>query len=202
MMVKVSQEHVDARRQQILTAALHCFAQEGYQKTTMQDVARKAGLSAGSLYNYFESKEAMVEALAQLSADKMGSLIAELRERGPLGEALESLAAGWAETLNAPGGRSVARFNVVLWAEALSSEPLQKRLAGVDCAMLETITRVVEEGRSQGEIAADLEPARVAEAVLIYMSGLILRTALDADFDPAAHWSQIGARLIGGGRWS
>ncbi len=29
MMVKVSQEHVDARRQQILTAALHCFAQEG-----------------------------------------------------------------------------------------------------------------------------------------------------------------------------
>ena len=199
MMVKVSQEHVDARRQQILTAALHCFAQEGYQKTTMQDVARKAGLSAGSLYNYFESKEAMVEALAQLSADKMGSLIAELRERGPLGEALESLAAGWAETLNAPGGRSVARFNVVLWAEALSSEPLQKRLGGVDCAMLETITRVVEEGRSQGEIAADLEPGRVAEAVLIYMSGLVLRTALDADFDPAAHWSRIGARLIGGG---
>ena len=199
MMVKVSQEHVDARRQQILTAALHCFAQEGYQKTTMQDVARQARLSAGSLYNYFESKEAMVEALAQLSADKMGLLLAELRERRPLGEAMESLAARWAEMLNAPDGRSVARFNVVLWAEALSSEPLQERMGGVDCAMLETIARVVEEGQSQGEITTDLEPGRVAEAVLIYMSGLILRTALDADFDPSAHWSGIGARLIGGG---
>ncbi len=199
MMVKVSQEHVDARRQQILTAALHCFAQEGYQKTTMQDVARQARLSAGSLYNYFESKEAMVEALAQLSADNMGFLLAELRERRPLGEAMESLAARWAETLNTPDGRSVARFNVVLWAEALSSEPLQERMGGVDCAMLETIARVVEEGQSQGEITADLEPGRVAEAVLIYMSGLVLRTALDADFDPAAHWGGIGARLIGGG---
>lgn len=200
-MVKVSQEHVDARRQQILMAALACFSREGYQKTTMHDVAREAGLSAGSLYNYFESKDAIIEALGELSARKMMQLIACLRESGPLAEALERYGGRLAETLSAEGGREVARFNVVLWAEALASERLARRLVRADRRMLEHIAELVEADRRQGSVPPDTDPRAVAEAVATYLAGLVARTALDPEFDPARHWDSVGAKLIGDALW-
>lgn len=45
------------RRAAILDAALTCFAKAGYQSTTNQDVATKAGVTTGALYHYFDSKE-------------------------------------------------------------------------------------------------------------------------------------------------
>lgn len=52
-----------AREQQILDAAAALIIHYGYDKTTMGDVARRAGISRASLYLYFENKEALVEAL-------------------------------------------------------------------------------------------------------------------------------------------
>ena len=49
-MPKVSQEHRDARRAQILRAAAACFERKGYQRTTMADIIRESGLSAGAIY--------------------------------------------------------------------------------------------------------------------------------------------------------
>jgi AcrR family transcriptional regulator len=49
-MPKVSRAHLDARRRQILDAAAACFAQQGFHRTTMQDVVRRARLSPGAIY--------------------------------------------------------------------------------------------------------------------------------------------------------
>ncbi|MBW2372794.1 MAG: helix-turn-helix transcriptional regulator, partial [Deltaproteobacteria bacterium] len=46
----------EARRAQILEAALRCFSEKGYHEATMDDLAREAGLSKGSLYWHFKSK--------------------------------------------------------------------------------------------------------------------------------------------------
>lgn len=47
----------EARKEQILMAALELFSKRGYQNTAISDIAKKAKLSKGLLYNYFESKE-------------------------------------------------------------------------------------------------------------------------------------------------
>src|SRR5262249_31447842 len=62
-MPKVTQEHVDARRRQILSAALTCFARDGFHRTTMQDIFREAELSPGAVYSYFRSKDELVRAI-------------------------------------------------------------------------------------------------------------------------------------------
>ena len=59
-----------ARRKQdrpaeIVTAALHLFAAKGYGPTTLADVARAAGISKGTVYLYFETKEALFRAVVQ-----------------------------------------------------------------------------------------------------------------------------------------
>lgn len=51
------------RREQILSAARSLIAEQGYEKTTTAQIARRAGISEGTIYNYFPSKVAIVTAL-------------------------------------------------------------------------------------------------------------------------------------------
>src|SRR5258708_12818157 len=63
-MPKTSAAAKEARRTQILDAAVRCFAQTGYYATTIEDVVRETGLSRGALYLYFPSKEALYLAIS------------------------------------------------------------------------------------------------------------------------------------------
>ncbi len=51
---------VRVRRAQILDAATRVFAEKGFHRTTVRDIARAAGLADGTLYNYFENKDAVL----------------------------------------------------------------------------------------------------------------------------------------------
>lgn len=51
------------RRESILDAALHCFVERGFHGTAIPQIAEKAGIAAGTIYHYFDSKEALVNAL-------------------------------------------------------------------------------------------------------------------------------------------
>ncbi|NEY34138.1 TetR family transcriptional regulator [Streptomyces sp. PRKS01-65] len=62
-MARVSQAHLDARRRQILDGAALCFARNGFHATSMQDVLKEAGLSAGAVYRYFSGKEELIGAI-------------------------------------------------------------------------------------------------------------------------------------------
>src|SRR5258708_15966531 len=63
-MPKTSTAAKEARRAQILDAAVRCFAETGYYATTIEDVVRETGLSRGALYLYFPSKEALYLAIS------------------------------------------------------------------------------------------------------------------------------------------
>jgi TetR/AcrR family transcriptional regulator, transcriptional repressor of aconitase len=63
-MPKVSQEHRERRRQQILDAARECFRKQGFHNTSMQDIFKASGLSAGAVYRYFPSKHQLVREIA------------------------------------------------------------------------------------------------------------------------------------------
>jgi TetR/AcrR family transcriptional regulator, repressor of fatR-cypB operon len=51
------------RRESILEAALACFVERGFHGTAIPQIAEKAGIAAGTIYHYFDSKEALVNAL-------------------------------------------------------------------------------------------------------------------------------------------
>src|SRR5689334_21435556 len=57
----------EARAPEILDAALACFADKGFAATRMDEIARRAGISKGTIYLYFDSKEALFKALARQS---------------------------------------------------------------------------------------------------------------------------------------
>jgi AcrR family transcriptional regulator len=55
----------------IMDVALEHFANEGYHKTTISHIARHAGISKGLMYNYFESKEALLKAIIHKSVNEI-----------------------------------------------------------------------------------------------------------------------------------
>src|SRR5215469_5278115 len=60
---KLAEQAKAVRREQIIAAGLACFARTGYFATTMADVAAEAGVSKGTPYLYFDSKQALFLAL-------------------------------------------------------------------------------------------------------------------------------------------
>jgi len=59
------------KRLLIMDTALELFAGNGFENTTISQIARTAGISKGLLYNYFESKEALLEAILNKGIDEM-----------------------------------------------------------------------------------------------------------------------------------
>jgi AcrR family transcriptional regulator len=66
-MAKRWQRRKDARPAEILDAALAVFAQKGFAATKLDDIAARAGITKGTIYLYFDSKQALFEALARQS---------------------------------------------------------------------------------------------------------------------------------------
>jgi TetR/AcrR family transcriptional repressor of uid operon len=85
-MGKIAEDVRAARRGQIIAAARACFARAGYHATTMADVAAQAGVSKGTPYLYFDSKEALFIALHEDwdcgVAGRVNAAIAALPEAG------------------------------------------------------------------------------------------------------------------------
>ncbi|HYK74569.1 MAG TPA: TetR/AcrR family transcriptional regulator [Pseudoneobacillus sp.] len=53
----VSEDYKEKKKSKILSSALECFAQKGFVTTTIDDIGAHSGISKGSIYNYFASKE-------------------------------------------------------------------------------------------------------------------------------------------------
>ena len=83
----------DARPQEILEAALSVFAERGFAAARMDDIASRARVSKGTIYLYFESKEAVFRALVQETlARRVSDLAALARDhRGPMAPLLREL---------------------------------------------------------------------------------------------------------------
>lgn len=56
----IQEQLIQARRDQILAAAIDVFAEKGFQRATIRDVAKAAGIADGTIYNYFENKTALM----------------------------------------------------------------------------------------------------------------------------------------------
>jgi len=78
------------RRTEILSAAQKCFALHGFAKTTLDDIAQTVGMKAGSLYHYYEGKEALFrDVITSEGREMIGWLQSEVaKEKTSIGKVL------------------------------------------------------------------------------------------------------------------
>ncbi|GGK38702.1 TetR/AcrR family transcriptional regulator [Nocardia camponoti] len=75
-MPKVSDDHLAARRSQILDGARACFAEYGYDGATVRRLEEAIGLSRGAIFHHFRDKDALFFALAKDDAERMAEVAA------------------------------------------------------------------------------------------------------------------------------
>src|SRR5215207_3423526 len=80
-MPRISALQEQHRREQILDAAMSCFARDGYRATSMDDIVRESGLSVGAIYSYFPSKEDLFSAIAAGRVAQQTAYLTELFSR-------------------------------------------------------------------------------------------------------------------------
>ena len=68
---KQFEEIREEKRQLIMETAMELFALHGYESTSISQIARKANISKGLLYNYFESKEELLETILNTGIDEL-----------------------------------------------------------------------------------------------------------------------------------
>src|SRR5205085_3020402 len=79
------------RRQQIMRAAMVCFAKHGFHQTSMHDISAEAGISVGLIYRYFENKDDVITAMADARKQVLQELMERARQAPNLLEALETV---------------------------------------------------------------------------------------------------------------
>lgn len=175
----VSDEDKAARRQDILAAAKSVFAERGYHATTIADIARAAGLSYGSIYWYYESKEALFHELMSAEA-------AALRDH-------INAAAASAERRDGPAGpfRAAVRATVefyeddselvtLLFRDALAlGESFEEHLSRIQGSFVDDTERLVRSLQRQGVFTPG--PSRVIAYAITSLIGQLARRRLLTD---------------------
>lgn len=174
---------IDVHRQdRIFAAAERAFVKHGFQGASMQAIAVEARMSAGNLYRYFDSKEAIVLGLVlrdQASvAEEFRALVQSQDLLATLGSSLRR------HLVEAPIERH--RMIMTIWAEMARNPVIRDRCGGVDSALRRHLLAIVEEARCTGLTAATIDPAYVVRLMATVVSGLFKRRATEPDFDGEA----------------
>lgn len=185
-MPKVSQEHLDARRTQILDAATDCFAQQGFHATTMQDVLSRSGLSAGAVYRYFRGKNDLVAAVAErvLAGAHAHLEPVLLAESVPTpADAVHGVVAA----IDPDGEHDrPLRMAVQVWGEALRDENLA-RLAGSGYGEIRALfVRYAERAIDAGLLPAGTDATAAGSAYFSLVPGYMLQRLL-LDSSPSTY---------------
>jgi AcrR family transcriptional regulator len=183
---KVSEAHRCNRKRQILDAAIECFARQGFQRTTIEDIIRESDLSAGAIYSYFENKEEIIETLADERHQREERLIEEALRHGEWPQSLRILFKSFYESMAEPNQRKERRLGIHLWSEALCNPRILKMVRRGINQPLKLLSDAIAREQSNGQLPATLNPDATARIFIALFHGLILQQAWDERTDVAA----------------
>lgn len=194
-MTRVSQEHLDARRQQILDAARRCFIRSSFHGTSMQEVLTEAGLSSGAVYRYFKGKDAIITAITEQALNEIEAAF-DRQGDAPL-PPLERIVDLVLEPGNPPldDTPESAQLLLQVWSETLRSPSLAERYREVLERAEQVFSRFVEQYQQQGLVSADVPAAHVARVLIGLVHGFMVQRALDDRVDAATFRSGLHALL-------
>jgi AcrR family transcriptional regulator len=180
-MPRISAARAQARRRQIVEAALICFARQGFHKTTMQDVVKQSGLSPGSIYCHFRSKQDIIVAVVEERHAHERVLVERALQMPTFAEAMDQIAADFIGALRRPEERAWRRLTVQLWAESLHDRRLAAAVRdGVERPKA-TLARLVKRAQAREELPKAADPEAVARLLIAMFQGLVLQLTWDKE---------------------
>lgn len=193
-MPRVSDEHRERRRQQILDAARRCFVRKGFHQTSMADIFAEAELSAGAVYGYFRGKNDLIAAIAEHVIDEITQVLEPIITSEPPPPLADAIRQGLSTTSElAFGEDGFARLAPQVWAEALRDPVLADLIRAKYRNILSLITGLVVAEQNAGRIASETNPEEVATVLVGAIMGYILQGVLIGNVTPSSYSAGLGA---------
>lgn len=179
-MPRVSQDQLDARRQEILAAARTCFARHGYEGATVRRLEEETGLSRGAIFHHFRDKDALFLAVAE---DDAATMVETVAHNG-LVQVMRDLLAGATspETVGWLGSQLEVSRRVR--TDPAFAKRWEARLAAVAAATRERLARQ----RDAGVLREDVPVGVLAQFLELAYDGLVLHLAMG---QPADHLGPV-----------
>lgn len=186
-----------ATRAAIETAAVRVFARHGFADSNIRRIAAEAGLSAGSIYRHFASKEDLFESLLGQAVEGLRLSAIYLSGDGDPLELLRGFTQVYLADL-AKGDGAAEFFMVVNHGFTTDTPPgTATRLAGEQRALWDAVGALVRRGQRTGVFAAG-DPARIAAIYFSLLTGLTTMHLAMGDAMPAPDVDLVLRTLIGG----
>ena len=167
---------------QILEAAFGCFADSGYHATSMDDLVRASGLSKGSLYWHFDSKQDVFLALFDHTLESYFARWTALREQSqPI-----------LDLIDAAGKLTIEAFEedrklIRTWIEFIAHPAIQERIGTAYTLSRRELAALLDLGIERGELRR-VSSADFAATLIGTMEGILLQASVDPSFEPSRNW--------------
>lgn len=189
-MARSTKEEAQATRQRLLDSAECLFQQQGIVRTSLDDVARHAGVTRGAVYWHFAGKAELFEALMARATLPMEQALGTF-DGQPHADPLADLRRRTDDALAAVVGDEHTRrmFDIAIRQAQHLGElgGVCQRRQQVRGAVLATFAHLFEQARTQGQVAADLPAVTAAHGLHALVEGLIHAWLSEPDaFDLAA----------------
>lgn len=188
------------KRERLLAAAKTVFAEKGFAGAAIADIAMRAEIGKGTVYEYYKSKEDLFFAVFEwfmrrgAAAAKVDISVLGLSAGERLAALSESVIGQWAQVQD--------EFTLVMefWAASSSQNRDRFRLAFRKAYenYRAIVTALLREGMARGEFRPELVPESVAAAVVGAWDALFLQAWFDESFDPHEIARDFIDALIGG----
>jgi AcrR family transcriptional regulator len=163
-MPKISEARRTERREQILTGARRCFAENGYEGATVARLEEEIGLSRGAIFNYFPSKDDLFIELAVRDSRRMSEIW--------INEGLEAIVREVVEL--DPAWLAVY---LELFRRVRTDPEFGRRIEERQKAVAPANRSRVEEAQREGEFRDDVAPKEIGMFVNLVLNGLALMRA-------------------------
>jgi len=177
-------------RQRVIDGAATVFAELGFERARVTDIAKAAGLSSGAMYNHFESKAELLAAVVECHA---GNQLMRLVASGDASGLLDAIVARGKELT----GNRVESPLLIEAITAARRDPDARRVLTAQVSGREDLfTQAIGLAQAGGEVVEDVDPRAVARFMLTVLLGSLLVQAMDLpDLDPDA-WASVLTRLV------
>jgi len=165
------------RRSQILGAAMVCFAKRGFHQTSMHDISAEAGISVGLIYRYFESKNAVISAMADGHKREIHTLLESARQAPSLLDALEMF---FTAHCSADEGRLQSSFVVNLYAEGSRNPLIAQLVRDVRDTLITGAAALIAQSPEMRDAPAGMKPRQIAQLIFDTARGALMRDAIES----------------------
>jgi AcrR family transcriptional regulator len=166
----------EARRQQVLTAAADCFRRRGYHGAGMAEISKTAGMSPGHIYNYFVSKEAIIEAIVAQNMEELFSMLSSFASME--GDLLDALVNGADQGVEKNLNPAYSALQLEMLSEAARNDKVAALLRHADEKARAQLKALLTGPEGTLRNLPDIEVDARLELLSSVFNGLLVRAVL------------------------